>query len=609
MYSFPVDWIAAIQATLRTSADCIDQWILSTVVPLVVFILASGFDDLFITLVMTGRCIRDRGRSRADPELTAKPEKLIAIVLPLWQEADVITGMVEHNLAAIDYSNYAIFAGVYPNDRATMNAVRGLADRFDRVHMAVCPHDGPTSKADCLNWIYQRLLLHEEEHNVRFDILVTHDAEDLIHPLSLRCLNHYCDEYDMVQVPVLPLPTSLRELTHGVYCDEFAEFQLKDMRARQVLGSFIPSNGVGTGYRREALDRLSETRSNQIFDPACLTEDYENGLRLAELGCRQLFLPVMFHNGAPIATREYFPRSFHSAVRQRTRWITGNALQAWQRHGWRGGLRIAYWLWRDRKGLLGNPVSTLTNLLFCYGMLTWLWSVLGGRPWGFGALETGPWVRVTLTLQLIALTARSVCVARIYGWGYATGVPVRAVWANAINSLASVKALRRYVWARLRHQPLVWVKTEHAYPSRETLLQHKRPLEELLVAEGMISDDDVQRAHTAAGPGGLWAEWLVAEGRLNEDALYEVLSLQHAVPLLRITHTDVSRRLARCLPAHVLEECGVLPLGIEDGEMVLGAPAIPTDEVLSRVRSLTRFELRISLVTRSSFEELKRELL
>lgn len=609
MQSLPVDWIAAIQSTLHSSADCIDSWALRTVVPLAVYMLASGFDDLFITLVIAGQWLRDRGRSQPDPELNAKPEKLIAIVLPLWDEAEVITGMVEHNLAAIDYSNYVVFAGVYPNDRATMKAVSALADRFDRVHMTVCPHDGPTSKADCLNCIYQSLLLYEEEHNVRFDILVTHDAEDLIHPLSLRCLNYYCDDYDMVQVPVLPLPTPFRELTHGVYCDEFAEFQLKDMRARQALGSFIPSNGVGTGYRREALDRLAETRSNQIFDPACLTEDYENGLRLAELGCRQLFLPVMFHNGAPIATREYFPRDFQSAVRQRTRWIIGNALQAWQRHGWRGGIRIAYWMWRDRKGLLGNPVSILTNLLFCYGALTWLWSASGGRPWGLGAAETVPWVRVTLALQLIAIMARSVCVARIFGWRYAAGVPVRVVWANAINSLASVKALRRYAWARLRHQPLVWVKTEHAYPSRETLLQHKRPLEELLVAEGMISEDDVERARAAAGPGGLWVEWLVAEGRLDEDALYEVLSLQHAVPLYRLTHTDVSRRLARCLPAHVLEECSVLPLGVEDGEIVLGAPAIPSDEALSRLRRCTRFELRLGLLTRSNFGELKRALL
>ena len=59
----------------------------------------------------------------------------------------------------------------------------------------------------------------------------------------------------MVQIPVLPLPTGLAEMTHGVYCDEFAEYQLKDIPARQRLGGFLPSNGVGTGFDRNALER------------------------------------------------------------------------------------------------------------------------------------------------------------------------------------------------------------------------------------------------------------------------------------------------------------------------------------------------------------------
>jgi len=47
------------------------------------------------------------------------------------------------------------------------------------------------------------------------------------------------------------LPGCLRgwtKFTHGLYCDEFAEYQLKDIPARQRLGGFLPSNGVGTGF-------------------------------------------------------------------------------------------------------------------------------------------------------------------------------------------------------------------------------------------------------------------------------------------------------------------------------------------------------------------------
>ena len=61
----------------------------------------------------------------------------------------------------------------------------------------------------------------------------------------------------MVQVPVLPLRTPLTEWTHGVYIDEFTEYQSRDMPARQAMGAFIPSQGVGTGFRRDALDAFA----------------------------------------------------------------------------------------------------------------------------------------------------------------------------------------------------------------------------------------------------------------------------------------------------------------------------------------------------------------
>src|SRR5277367_2650807 len=243
--------------------------------------------------------------------------------------------MVEHNASAINYSNYHFFIGAYPNDDPTLDAVRDLEARFPHVHLAVCPHNGPTSKADCLNWIYQRMLLFEEHHSTSFELVVTHDAEDLIHPEAFSLINHYADDFDMVQVPVLPLPTPLTDWVHGMYCDEFAEWQMKDMPARQLMGSFVPSNGVGTGFTREALEKLANAERNLIFEPSCLTEDYENGLRLHRLGCKQMFVPLTMSSSKPgatlVATREFFPQTARTAIRQRSRWIQGIALQCWER--------------------------------------------------------------------------------------------------------------------------------------------------------------------------------------------------------------------------------------------------------------------------------------
>jgi hypothetical protein len=38
-----------------------------------------------------------------------------------------------------------------------------------------------------------------------------------------------------------------------------------------------------------------------------------------------------------------------------------------------------------------------------------------------------------------------------------------------------------YLRSRMRHEPLVWVKTEHPYPSRSALVEHKRKLGEILL--------------------------------------------------------------------------------------------------------------------------------
>src|ERR1700730_3277044 len=159
-----------------------DSFVAALILPLAILILISGLDDLVVDAVWLWGWAKAKSRNIATIEPASTPEKRIAIFVPLWKEHAVIASMLEHNIAAIHYDNYDFFVGVYPNDERTMDVVRDVEERFPRVHLAICPHDGPTSKADCLNWVYQRMLLHEEQYNIRHDIVVTHDAEDLIHP-------------------------------------------------------------------------------------------------------------------------------------------------------------------------------------------------------------------------------------------------------------------------------------------------------------------------------------------------------------------------------------------------------------------------------------------
>jgi bacteriophage N4 adsorption protein B len=593
----------------------IDALVAACLLPASIAILVSGLDDLALDAVCLWAWFKRRfGKSDArttprKPDGSA-PEKQIAIFVPLWHEHAVIGGMVEHNVAAINYDNYHFFIGAYPNDDFTLDAVRDLETRFPHVHLAVCPHDGPTSKADCLNWIYQRMLLFEEHHAVRFDIVMTHDAEDLIHPQALSYINSYADDFDMVQIPVLPLPTPFPSVVHSIYCDEFAEWQIKDMPARQLMGSFVPSNGVGTGFKREALEKLACAEHNLIFEPTSLTEDYENGLRLHKLGCSQVFVPVAGNGADIVATREFFPQTTRSAIRQRTRWITGIALQSWERHGWQGSWGEVYWFWRDRKGLIGNPLSLATNLLFLYGALTWLVARLLGVPWGLSRHTLHPALLIgTLAIQIVQTIVRTGCALRLYGAFFALGVPIRGVCANWINSAASFRAMYRYFRARILHEPLVWLKTEHAYPSRTALVEHKRKLGEILAGSDYVSELDVRNALATLPSGTRLGEYLVKLGKITENELYEALSLQQSLPAGRIEAFAISRTVARALPRHVIRTWQVLPFRISAGNLFLASPEIPSDELSRTLRGFTRLALRFHLVTPQNFEELTRRLL
>ena len=357
----------------------IDNFVLWLVTPLAVIFLLSGLDDLAVDFAwfyawVAERLTVSRRDARRIPDAPPRP---IAILVPLWNEHAVIARMLEHNLAAIRYPDFHIFAGIYANDPLTEEAVASISERFHNVHLAVCPHDGPTSKADCLNWIYQHVGLYEEQNGIAFDVIVTHDAEDLIHPEELRWINAYATHFGFIQIPVLALATPFWSLTHGVYCDEFAEYHTRDMVVRSSFGCFVPGSGVGTGYRRDALETLARASGNRVFEPASLTEDYESGLRLYRLGCHQVFVPLTRLEPAGrdfVATREFFPTKWQTALAQRTRWVMGIALQGWERFGWAGTRSEIYWLWRDRKGLLGNPLGVLANVVFLYGLATAMWT-------------------------------------------------------------------------------------------------------------------------------------------------------------------------------------------------------------------------------------------
>jgi adsorption protein B len=573
--------------------------------PLAAALLVSGLDDLVIDAAWLYFWVDAKLLPKAPlwppgaKQLDLAPRLSIAIMVPLWQEDAVIARMLEHNVGSIRYADYHIFAGAYPNDDATQNAVRGVAERFANVHLALVAHDGPTSKADCLNAIYRQIGWYERRTGSRFDVILVHDAEDVIHPDELRWVNYYAARYDFIQTPVLALPTPLRQITHGIYCDEFAENHTRDMAVRPRLGGFVPSAGVGTAYRRAALEKLAETRRDRIFEPDALTEDYQNGLQLFRLGCSQAFVPVVRSRGGGfLATREYFPQTWTAALRQRTRWVTGIALQSWEKFGWGRNAGETYWLWRDRKGLIASPLGFLSNLLFVYGVATHLWQR--------AAPVAGRMAMATAALAAIRLGVRMGCTGRVYGLRFALGVPVRAVCANALNAAAAVRSVAGYAIARARRERLAWMKTDHAFPSGAALAGGRRRIGEILVSSGWITQAALSAAMARKPADVRTGEHLVRLRLIDDASLYRALSLQQGVPVAEVG--EIPAPVARALPLGAIREWRVLPFRVTDGSFYVATPEVPSERMEKGLGEFTRLKLRFHLVTPARFEELQRSL-
>jgi adsorption protein B len=420
-------------------------------------IFINLLDDLFIDLNYFFRKLHLRSqRSLSKAELTAAAPQRIAILVPAWKEAEVIAEMLEHNFSALDYEHdrYVIFCGTYQNDPGTQACVDSVARRFAGVRKVVVPHDGPTSKADCLNWIYQGVILEEEQSGERFGILLMHDAEDIIHPLALRLYNHLIPRYDFVQTPVFSLELTPGKIVAGTYIDEFAEHHLKDMLVREAIAGLVPSAGVGSAFARDAFEEIASAHQQKPFNVESLTEDYEIAIkfRLANkkvhFACRSVELPIEsdgLHAGAReeyVATREYFPSGLGASVKQRSRWICGITLQTWQQIGWQGPLAVRYCLWRDRKALVTNLVLLLAYVLVSYLSTGSVLAALLHAHWSWTrVVPPGSFLYWLLTINTISVCWRGLLkayfVGRLYGLGQALLSVPRLVVGNFISVLAT----------------------------------------------------------------------------------------------------------------------------------------------------------------------------
>jgi bacteriophage N4 adsorption protein B len=568
-----------------------------------VLILLSSVDDLFIDgwywvrEAMRAFTVRRTYRPLTVEQLRTREEQPLAIMVPAWLEYDVIAAMVEDAVKVLDYRNYMIFVGTYANDAKTIEEVERMRRRYRQLRRVEVPHDGPTCKADCLNWVIQAIFAHERASGVEFAGVVLHDSEDVLHSQELRFFNYLLPRKDMIQLPVCSLERHWYELVAGTYMDEFAEWHAKDLVVRESIVGAVPSAGVGTCFSRRALLALCESTDNQPFNTESLTEDYDVGARLAKLGMQSIFarFPVQFRTQRtswfgfgktrevivtmPLCVREFFPDTVRTAYRQRARWTLGIGLQGWAQNGWTGSLANRYLLLRDRKGIVTSFISILAYVLVLQFVA---YLVAGALGFGTNLLPSpfidSKWMIAVLWMNGVALSLRVVqriwFVQRLYGWEQGFIAVPRMVVGNYINFLAVARAWRLFISHLLTGKRLAWDKTMHDFPSADGLTGDRRQrLGELLLAWQVIDDRQLADAlgdeHAHEAPLG---RVLMAKGWLDEETLAEAIAFQSDLPRAHLDRASLLAGRAR-LPDELAIRHRVLMQGTDEKghAIVLGA--------------------------------------
>jgi adsorption protein B len=428
--------------------------------------LLFGLDDCLVDILAFTKRLSPRKILEAEwVRISKLPEKKIAIIVPAWKESNIISQMLEGNLQQIKYSRYHFFVGCYPNDLATFREVLKISRLYPNVTPILNSLPGPTSKGQLLNFLVDELC---EGPYPPFDIYLFQDAEDLIHPLSLKLVNFESLNADFIQLPVFSLPLNNLLGVGGVYIDEFAESHTKDLLVRNHFNVAIPSAGVGTAITRKAMLSFRGSDRKALFSAESLTEDYELGLKAFQIGINQKFscCYLISEEGKRnyIATREYFPKLFQRSVRQKARWGQGIVFQGWRHLGWFGSGLNRIFLFRDRKALFGN----------CFGLCGFIFFIVG---FGFLLFDRShqtftfasdlvffPLIQINFLILINRILQRTKAVFRVYDLPLALTVVPRWPISVVVNGCAGFLALKNSVLSLATRRPPVWVKTEHELP-------------------------------------------------------------------------------------------------------------------------------------------------
>lgn len=611
---------------------------------LVLLYLMMGLDD-FIWDLTTMMLRPSYKKQRLNlQQINQIPPKLLAVAVAAWHEDNVLGDVIDNIVESTDYpkSMYHIFLGVYPNDLATVRVAKELAERHDNVHVIINELPGPTSKAQNINYVIQRISAFEQKNGWEFASLTIHDSEDVVHPYELRVTNYLLDTHDALQFPVFPLmrmPTFrnyFKTITTGTYADEFAENHFTTMVSRYMAGAFVPSAGTGFVLSRKTLQSFG---GEDVLPRTSLTEDYRLSLTLFERGIRMYYVleqaPRINDKGKLvwdfIVTRSIFPNTFKTATKQKTRWIYGITMQSFRLRGIFKNKKMSiagrYSLYKDNKAKVGNLLAMVGYPILIYFLASLFIPLPAIYPKG-----TLSWyLSFAVTVMMLERQVfRGVAIYHVYGMRSVFFacllppiLPLRLLWGNIINMVATVRAYKQKWFGtpspikdkkkeaktaieKTKDKQIAWAKTDHAFLEKSVLLRYQRNLGDILLERGYVSPGELQNTlKIAAENGERIGACLRKQGIITEEQLLDALSSVKHVPYVQpalIERFNLSQ-FALDFNQTLLKQLKALPIMRIDGGYVFAFCDDSPENAQTTLRLTYDIQVQVVFTIRGAIED------
>lgn len=241
------------------------------------------------------------------------PRLSFSLIVPARHEEAVLADTLRR-LARVDHPDFEIIVVVGHDDRTTHAVADSVAAQFPSTIRVVVDHSWPKNKPKALNTALS--------HCTR-EVVGVFDAEDEVDPRLLRQVDTCFQRTDphVVQggVQLMNFRSSWWSLRN---CLEYF-FWFRSRLHLHASHRFIPLGGNTVFVRTAVL------RAVGGWDPECLAEDCELGVRLSAMGAK-----VAVAYDPDLVTREETPGSLPALFKQRTRWNQG-FLQVLRKGEWR----------------------------------------------------------------------------------------------------------------------------------------------------------------------------------------------------------------------------------------------------------------------------------